>query len=239
MPHTGVRKLSLADQAPNCEIFINQEIYNLPELAKNKMVVDIGCGYGNNKPIVLAAGGTWVGVEPFEGGAHTVLADARNLPFKNNYFDVAIMDSVLEHIPTVERAFSEVSRVLKKGGLFIGYVAFMECFHEISYNHISFKALENYAMINGMKLIKISGGRRFGIDYHIANLLWPLPFELGRIVISKTMRGFIRLKTASIYIASRLVKKRTHKSSVEYCELYYKLECLRYSNGFSFVIKKL
>ena len=44
-----------------------------------------------------------------------------NLPFNDNTFDIAIMDAVLEHIPEVEKAISEVSRVLKPGGHFIYY----------------------------------------------------------------------------------------------------------------------
>ena len=151
----GVRKLTLTDQAPDCDIYINKPIYNLKEIVANKKVIDIGCGFGRNKSLVELAGGEWTGVEPFEGGANTVVGDAENLPFDDAIFDVAIMDAVLEHIPDVGKAISEVARVLKPGGVFIGYVAFMECFHEISYSHLSFKALEHYSTINGMKLEKI------------------------------------------------------------------------------------
>lgn len=160
----GVRKLTIKDQAPDCEISINKPVYLLSEIVKGKKVIDIGCGYGKNRKLVEELGGEWVGVEPFEGGAHTVVADAQNLPFEDNTFDVAIMDAVLEHIPEVEKAIAETARVLKPGGLFVGYAAFMECFHEISYSHLSFKALEHYAKINNMKLQKISGGTRFGIE---------------------------------------------------------------------------
>ena len=64
-----------------------------------------------------SVGGTWVGVEPFEGGGHTVIASADELPFSDNSFDVAIMDAVLEHLPNVENAFMEVARVLRPGGV--------------------------------------------------------------------------------------------------------------------------
>ena len=137
----GVRKLTLKDQSPNCEIFINKQLYDIKDLVKNKKVIDIGCGYGTNRKIVESVGGEWVGVEPFEGGEHTVIGDAENLPFDNNTFDVAVMDAVLEHVPDVGKSFAETSRVLKSGGCFIGYVAFMECFHEISYSHYRIKRL--------------------------------------------------------------------------------------------------
>src|ERR1051326_5204227 len=176
----GVRKLTLRDQAPDCEIFINKPVYRLAEIVKGKKVADIGCGYGRNKALVESLGGEWVGVEPFEGGAHTVVASAEDLPFENASFDVVIMDAVLEHIPDVSKAFSEVGRILRPGGVFVGYAAFMECFHEISYSHLSFKALEHYARINGMKLEKIGGGGAFGIDYHMFVLFYPVSFKWMR-----------------------------------------------------------
>lgn len=234
----GVRKLSLKDQAPNCEIYINEPIYTIKEICRGKKVVDIGCGYGRNKGIVESVGGEWVGVEPFEGGAHTVVADAQNLPFDDNTFDIAIMDAVLEHIPEVEKAISEVSRVLKPGGQFIGYVAFMECFHEISYSHLSFKALEHYAKIYGMTLKKITGGSRFGIDYHLKILFYPLPFNYSRRIIASCIRGIIKLKSKFAYLGLRYKRKLNSKDAKETADLYYKVECLRQSNGFVYIIEK-
>lgn len=41
---------------------------------------------------------------------------AKQLPFKVNYFDKAILSEVVEHIPDDKKAFREVYRVLKPGG---------------------------------------------------------------------------------------------------------------------------
>lgn len=235
----GVRKLTLKDQAPECEIQINKPIYDFKEIVSNKKVIDIGCGYGRNKAIVESVGGEWIGVEPFEGGQHTVVGSAEDLPFEDNSFDVAIMDAVLEHIPDVGKAFSEVARVLKPGGVFIGYVAFMECFHEISYSHLSFKALEHYSNINGMKLEKISGGSAFGIDYHLSVLFYPFPFKFLRKVIASLIRFTFKLKSKLVYLGLRYKRKLKSEEAKETSELYYKIECLRQSNGFVHVIRKL
>ncbi|GEM_PF-585766 len=237
-PGQGVRKLSLKDQLPDCKILINEPLFSLKELAKDKKVVDIGCGYGRNRKIVEEVGGSWVGVEPFEGGAHTVVGDAENLPFEDREFDIAIMDAVLEHIPDVGKAFGEVARVLKPEGIFIGYVAFMECFHEISYSHLSFKALEHYAQINGMKLVAVSGGSRFGIDYHLQVLLYPLPFSLARKFIAASIRGFISLKAKLAYVSLRYRRKLDKQAAKKLSRDYYMLECLRQSQGFRYMIRK-
>ncbi len=235
----GVRFLSIADQMPDCEIFINEDIYDLKEIVKGKRVIDIGCGYGRNKEPVESVGGEWVGVEPFEGGAHTVVGSAHDLPFDEDSFDVAIMNSVLEHIPDAGKAFSEVSRVLKPGGVFIGYAAFMECFHEISYSHLSFKALEYYADINGMKLEKLQGGTAFGIDYHLQVLFYPLPFRFVRKPIASLIRSLLYLKSRLGYLGLRLRRKLNNKDAQELADLHYKLGCLSLSNGFTHIIRKL
>ncbi|MDG2332560.1 MAG: class I SAM-dependent methyltransferase [Flavobacteriales bacterium] len=234
----GVRKLKMTDQAPDCEIVINQPLYNLVDLVKEKNVVDIGCGYGRNQSIVESVGGQWTGVEPFEGGANTVVGDAEDLPFEDDLFDVAIMDAVLEHIPDVGKAFSEVARVLKPQGIFIGYVAFMECFHEISYSHLSFKALEHYAKINDMKLEKIAGGSAFGIDYHMRVLFYPIPFKLMRKFMAFMIRSLFKFKSRLAYLGLRYKRKMNKREAKEASTLYFKLECLRQSNGFFYIIRK-
>lgn len=236
--YQGIRKLKLRDLAPRCEIVINKPLYTLTDLVKDKKVIDIGCGFGSNKAIVEAVHGEWIGIEPFEGGNHTVIGDAQHIPFPDCTFDVAIMDAVLEHVPEVEKAFREVARVLKPGGLFIGYSAFMECFHEISYSHLSFKALEHYAAINGMELRKIGGGKGFGTDYHFSVLMYPIPTRLACKMIASWIRGMMRLKSFFAYLYLRLKRKQSHPEAKAYAYLYYQVECLRQSNGFDFIIVK-
>jgi ubiquinone/menaquinone biosynthesis C-methylase UbiE len=45
------------------------------------------------------------------------LADAMNLPFKDNTFDLIICNQVYEHVPSAERLISEIYRVLNEEGI--------------------------------------------------------------------------------------------------------------------------
>lgn len=45
-----------------------------------------------------------------------VVNDAHSLPFKNNTFDLIILQQVIHHLRDPERAMREIGRVLKKGG---------------------------------------------------------------------------------------------------------------------------
>lgn len=234
----GVRRLTLLDHLPNAELLINEKVYDIVDVCRGKRVLDIGCGYGRNRELVELIDGEWVGVEPYEGGAHTVAASAESLPFKAGSFDVVIMDAVLEHIPNVSAAFAETARVLKPGGCFIGYAAFMECFHEISYSHLSFMALDSYSTIHGLKLERVGGGRRFGIDYHLGVLLYPLPFNWARPIVAAAIRGHLKVKSLMSYIYLRMGRGADHSVAYQKASLYYKFQCLRQSSGFVFLIRK-
>jgi SAM-dependent methyltransferase len=233
----GVRKLKIADALPDCEIVINRPAYHLEDYVANKTVVDVGCGYGETRKPVEELGGKWIGVEPFEGGAHTIVGRAEALPLEDASCDVVVMNAVLEHVQDAGKAFSEVARILRPGGYFLGYAAFMECFHEISYSHLSFKALEYYAQASGMRLEKLGGGGRFGIDYHLRILFYPLPFGAIRAVLAAFVRGLLRLK-AAFAVALLILRRLSLKSALALASSYFKLECLRQSVGFTFVIRK-
>ena len=45
-------------------------------------------------------------------------ADIQALPFENDAFDVVIANSMLYHVPDIDKGLREVRRVLKKGGVF-------------------------------------------------------------------------------------------------------------------------
>jgi SAM-dependent methyltransferase len=65
----------------------------------------------------LAASADQLGVD-----AATVRSDAEDLPFADESFDLVFGHAVLHHIPDLDRAFAEFSRVLRPGGtiLFCG-----------------------------------------------------------------------------------------------------------------------
>ncbi|MBT9168212.1 MAG: Ubiquinone/menaquinone biosynthesis C-methyltransferase UbiE [Syntrophomonadaceae bacterium] len=48
-----------------------------------------------------------------------ILADARNLPFKQGSFGSVFSNCTIEHIPELESVLLEISRVSRKGGKFI------------------------------------------------------------------------------------------------------------------------
>ncbi|MBR4083171.1 MAG: class I SAM-dependent methyltransferase [Lachnospiraceae bacterium] len=44
--------------------------------------------------------------------------DIQEIPFEDDYFDIVIANCMLYHVPNIDKALAEVSRVLKKGGHF-------------------------------------------------------------------------------------------------------------------------
>jgi SAM-dependent methyltransferase len=54
--------------------------------------------------------------------AHCVCGDALALPYASESFDVVLSIGLLEHFAEIEQPLSEQMRILKSGGVFLGYV---------------------------------------------------------------------------------------------------------------------
>lgn len=113
------------------EAFLD-DIRGLPE---NSLVLELGCGLGNDGLELLQAGYRLVETDIAPGelmeacrmherqgfgekAAH-ILSDAENLPFKDDSFDSVFMVASLHHLPDPEKALVEARRVLKPGGIFV------------------------------------------------------------------------------------------------------------------------
>jgi 2-polyprenyl-6-hydroxyphenyl methylase/3-demethylubiquinone-9 3-methyltransferase len=96
-------------------------------------LLDVGCGGGLLAEEFAVRGYTVTGIDPSESSLQTAREHAESnnlqidyikgtgerLPFKSGSFDVVLCCDVLEHVQDLPKVISEVSRVLKTGGLFM------------------------------------------------------------------------------------------------------------------------
>jgi len=90
---------------------------------KRLKILNLGVGTGNDLEILNRYGDNYV-VDIDTNALKMIkkfytekkLADACNLPYKSNFFDVVVSFDVFEHIEHHQKAMDEAYRVLKKGG---------------------------------------------------------------------------------------------------------------------------
>lgn len=91
-------------------------------------LLDIGCGDGHFAQVTFERT-LEVGLDPWHGPIHEAgkrqvyglltEADGGRMPYPDAFFASAISNSVLEHIPEVEKVLAETRRVLKPGAPFV------------------------------------------------------------------------------------------------------------------------
>ena len=93
---------------------------------KGKRVLDIGCGPGLYANTLYKMGAEVHGVDiskkeieiarQYYKGIDFRVASSEKLPYKNRYFDLAVIALALTHFNNIDKALGEACRVLKTGG---------------------------------------------------------------------------------------------------------------------------
>src|SRR2546423_7877221 len=123
--------------------------WHIPEAAdfaaaKGLRVLEIGCGMGTDGAQFAQAGAVYTGVDLTDAAIKLArkrfelsglqgnfqVADAENLKFPDESFDLVYSHGVLHHTPDTARAIREIHRVLKQGGR-----AIVMLYHRGSYNY--------------------------------------------------------------------------------------------------------
>ncbi len=100
-----------------------------PEVA----VLEVGCGGGILLEEIAEMGFKTTGIDPAESSVNAAILHSKkknlniryetgrgeNLPYESESFDVVLCCDVLEHVQDLPKVISEISRVMKKGGVFI------------------------------------------------------------------------------------------------------------------------
>jgi SAM-dependent methyltransferase len=90
------------------------------------LVLDAGSGTGDfsaliSAPNVYCIDSSQAAVEAvLQRGLDAQVADIQALPFPDDHFDVVVSNWVLYHVPDRARAITEMARVLRPGGRFVG-----------------------------------------------------------------------------------------------------------------------
>jgi ubiquinone/menaquinone biosynthesis C-methylase UbiE len=112
--------------------------------ARGRKVLEIGCGLGTDGARFAEAGADYTGVDLTEAAVELArkrfelfdlpgrfqTADAENLDFPDESFDLVYSHGVLHHTPETKKAIGEIHRVLRPGGR-----AIVMLYHRDSYNY--------------------------------------------------------------------------------------------------------
>ncbi len=101
------------------------------EFVKDKLVVDIGCGARSGPYMLSKVASKVVAIDISQeaiiynakkwprNNLLYIAADAKSLPFKDNFFDCVLSFEVIEHIDDYDSYLNETKRILKAGRVFI------------------------------------------------------------------------------------------------------------------------
>lgn len=92
-----------------------------------KRILDIGCGTGTIGSTLARLGNEVISVDITDKnfnldltetkGVNFQVADAQNLPYKTEMFDIVICNHILEHVTSKRKVIVEIKRVLKREGI--------------------------------------------------------------------------------------------------------------------------
>jgi len=121
-----------------------------------------------------------------------LFCDGHDLPFESSSFDAVITTAVLEHVLYPERVASEITRVLKLGGLIYSELPFMQQVHEGAYDFTRYTLSGHRRLFNSFAEIEsgLVAGPGTALVWAIENFV--LAF-IVRPALRKVIKALIRL----------------------------------------------
>lgn len=176
----------------------------LAAIARGNKTLDIACGEGLIEKLSPETVGLEFSLNALKkarknGAKYLVLADAQNLPFLDNSFDITISAGSLEHFPNPQKAVSEMVRVSRIQVLTVHRelpIPFAENFHNIATKIFSVIHQPIEKPVNQKRLelmIKKSGA------HIVFKGVWTLPLNYGRTI--KRLPEFQNIPSCSFVIS--------------------------------------
>ena len=116
------------------------------------------------------------------------VADAHDIPVRDNTFDLIIVQAVLEHVIDPRAVVDQCNRVLKTNGLIYAETPFMQQVHEGAYDFTRFTDSGHRFLFKNFTLLK--SGTIGGVG---TTLMWSISYFFGSLFRSATVRKIFRV----------------------------------------------
>lgn len=155
--------------------------------------LDIGCGHGQNRKLRESFGYHYLATD-LQHPAADVLVDAHRLPLDDDSVEVVLAIAVVEHLHNPFLAAREICRVLRRGGVFLGSVAFQEPYHSRSYLHHSHLGISRVLHDAGFERVLVGPSEGWNVlRAHAKNALFPGVPTLMKRAATLPIEGMHRL----------------------------------------------
>ncbi len=157
---------------------------------------------GEKKVLVIGGGIVGVGMKDFLedtsisfietdvsfGPRTTVICDGHDLPFKNQSFDLVIVQAVLEHVLDPVRCVAEIHRVLKDDGLVYAETPFMQQVHMREFDFTRYTHLGHRRLFRHFE--EINSGPIAGPGVGLA---WAYSYFLMSFTSNRMLRNLLKV----------------------------------------------
>jgi ubiquinone/menaquinone biosynthesis C-methylase UbiE len=140
-------------------------------------VVDIGCGEQPFCDLIKGMNATYIGVDIIQNSQNTVdvVAPITEIPLTSYSLDLIICTEVLEHVSDTYKAFKELSRLIKPGGVIIITVPFTYPLHEEPFDFVRLTPYQitQCARDNNLNIVElITSGNELEVVATVLDNMW-------------------------------------------------------------------
>lgn len=160
-----------------------------------------------------------------------VVADAHDLPFEDNSFEVILCSEVLEHLHTPEKAIAEMRRVLEPGGALILTTRFMFPMHDVPHDYFRYTESGMKHLFRNWEILELVPETK---NFETMAVL------IHRMAFMMEFRGGIVTRTF-LFLLAKFVKKLGFLIKKEYGRKFHDgggVECNTYASGYYLYARK-
>ena len=115
-----------------------------------------------------------------------IIGDAHQLPFPDNFFDIVIVNNIIEHCRNTQKAVFEFRRVLKDGGAIYYTIPFIYPIHEAPNDYVRYTEYGLRELFKDFKDMTVYP--RGGWFSTMTNFIFQITHALDKILIGPIIR---------------------------------------------------